>query len=114
MGKILDSTIGSDISRRKFLALSAGAAALAGAGMAGCSPKKESASTVTEHTEPIDAEEGATWVTAACWHNCGGRCLNKALVKDGVVLRQKTDDTHEDSPDYPQQRACQRGRSQRM
>ena len=54
-----------------------------------------------------------TWVTAACWHNCGGRCLNKALVKDGIVVRQKTDDTHEDTPDYPQQRACVRGRSQR-
>ena len=53
------------------------------------------------------------WVTAACWHNCGGRCLNKALVVDGVVVRQKTDDTHPDSPDYPQQRGCHRGRSQR-
>lgn len=53
------------------------------------------------------------WKTAACWHNCGGRCLNKVLVQDGVVVRQKTDDTHEDSPDYPQQRGCLRGRSQR-
>lgn len=57
-------------------------------------------------------EEGE-WKTAACWHNCGGRCLNKALVVDGVVVRQKTDDTHEDSPDFPQQRGCHRGRSQR-
>lgn len=54
------------------------------------------------------------WVTAACWHNCGGRCLNKALVVDGVVVRQKTDDTHPDSPDFPQQRACWRGRAQRQ
>jgi anaerobic dimethyl sulfoxide reductase subunit A len=53
------------------------------------------------------------WVSAACWHNCGGRCINMAYVKDGVVLRQKTDDTHEDSPDFPQQRGCPRGRSQR-
>lgn len=53
------------------------------------------------------------WKTAACWHNCGSRCLNKVLVKDGVVIRQKTDDTHEDSPDFPQQRGCLRGRSQR-
>ena len=53
------------------------------------------------------------WKTAACWHNCGSRCLNKVLVKDGVVIRQKTDDTHTDSPDYPQQRGCLRGRSQR-
>lgn len=53
------------------------------------------------------------WKTAACWHNCGGRCLNKVLIKDGVVIRQKTDDTHKDSPDFPQQRGCLRGRSQR-
>ena len=35
-------------------------------------------------------------------------------MKDGVVVRQKTDDTHEDSPDFPQQRGCLRGRSQRQ
>ncbi|MBE3598444.1 MAG: molybdopterin-dependent oxidoreductase [Limnochordaceae bacterium] len=59
------------------------------------------------------AGHAGKWITAACWHNCGGRCLNKALVVDGVVIRQKTDDTHPDSPDFPQQRACARGRSQR-
>ncbi len=53
------------------------------------------------------------WITAACWHNCGGRCLNKAYVVDGIVVRQKTDDTHPDSIDFPQQRACARGRAQR-
>lgn len=58
-------------------------------------------------------EENGKWISAACWHNCGGRCLNKVLVKNGVVLRQKTDDTHPDSPNFPQQRGCARGRSQR-
>lgn len=58
-------------------------------------------------------EDPGQWIPVACWHNCGGRCLNVALVKDGVVIRQKTDDTHPDSPDFPQQRGCQRGRSQR-
>ena len=53
------------------------------------------------------------WVPAICWHDCGGRCSLKALVADGKVLRLKTDDTHPDSPDFPQQRACVRGRSQR-
>lgn len=57
--------------------------------------------------------EGEVWKTAACWHNCGSRCLNKVLIKDGVVIRQKTDDTHKDTPDFPQQRGCLRGRSQR-
>ncbi|WP_070120872.1 molybdopterin-dependent oxidoreductase [Bacillus marinisedimentorum] len=60
-----------------------------------------------------ETKEGEVWKTAACWHNCGSRCLNKVLIKDGVVIRQKTDDTHEDSPDFPQQRGCLRGRSQR-
>ncbi len=53
------------------------------------------------------------WVPAVCWHDCGGRCVLKALVVEGTVVRLKTDDTHPDSPDYPQQRACVRGRSQR-
>jgi len=53
------------------------------------------------------------WVPAICWHDCGGRCALKAWVQDGTVLRLKTDDTHPDSPDYPQQRACVRGRAQR-
>lgn len=102
----------SEISRRGFVKASAAAtAALAVGGLAGCAPNKvkPTKDAVESALAPVDG----TWVTAACWHNCGGRCLNKALVKDGVVLRQKTDDTHEDSPEYPQQRACIRGRSQR-
>ena len=45
------------------------------------------------------------WVPADCWHNCGGRCLLKAYVVDGIPLRVKTDDTKVDTPDNPQQRA---------
>lgn len=61
-----------------------------------------------------DANDGGEeWITAACWHNCGGqRCVLKAQVIDGVVQRVKTDDTHPDSPDYPQIRGCARGRAQ--
>ena len=65
-----------------------------------------------EHSPIIDPEQGGEWITAACWHNCGGRCVNKVCIKDGIVVRQKTDDTHEDSPLNPQQRACLRGHSQ--
>lgn len=61
----------------------------------------------------INKDDEGQWITAACWHNCGGRCVNKALVKEGIVIRQKTDDTHSDSIDFPQQRGCLRGRSQR-
>ena len=54
---------------------------------------------------------GSEWKTLACLHGCGTRCMNQALVQDGVVIRQKTDDTHEDSIEYPQQRGCLRGRA---
>lgn len=96
------------MSRRSFL----GATAVLTAGAAvtvtlpGCGLQK-----VDSNTAEL-ADKGE-WITAACWHNCGGRCLNKAYVAEGVVVRQKTDDTHPDSPDYPQQRGCARGRSHR-
>ncbi|WP_165056586.1 MULTISPECIES: molybdopterin-dependent oxidoreductase [unclassified Adlercreutzia] len=54
-------------------------------------------------------EEGAAWVAVPCWHNCGGRCLVKALVRDGKVLRMKTDDLHEDTWERPQARCCPMG-----
>nr|WP_295974838.1 molybdopterin-dependent oxidoreductase [uncultured Bacillus sp.] len=95
------------LSRRKFIGWSAAITATT-AGIAGNGLKKVKA----EESKKMKEKEGE-WITAACWHNCGGRCLNKVLVADGVVIRQKTDDTHPDSPDYPQQRGCQRGRSQR-
>ena len=43
-------------------------------------------------------------------HNCGGRCLLIAHVKDGVITRLDTDD-RPDSPADPQLRACARGRA---
>ena len=95
------------LTRRSFLKWSAalgGTAALAGGVSYGLK--------VAEATAEKAAGEGE-WISAACWHNCGGRCLIKANVVDGVVTRVKTDDTHEDTPDYPQQRGCVRGRSQR-
>jgi anaerobic dimethyl sulfoxide reductase subunit A len=96
------------ISRRSFLKWSAvlgSTAALAGGLDLGLKP--------VEAAKAAAPAEGK-WIPAACWHNCGGRCPIKAYVADGVVTRVKTDDTHADSPDYPQQRACLRGRSQRM
>ena len=106
LAKTLTNTV---LTRRSFLKWSAalgGTAALAG-GMGYGLKAVEAAA------ETIAADEGK-WVSVACWHNCGGRCPNYALVKDGVVIRQKTDDTHPDSVDYPQQRGCARGRTQRV
>jgi anaerobic dimethyl sulfoxide reductase subunit A len=96
------------LTRRSFVKWSAavgGAAAAAGGLSLGLN-------TLAASAQPEGSE--GEWVAAACWGNCGGRCLNKAYVVDGVVTRQKTDDTHPDSPDFPQQRGCARGRSQRQ
>jgi len=43
-------------------------------------------------------------------HNCGGRCLLLAHVRDGVITRLETDD-RPDSVADPQLRACTRGRA---
>lgn len=63
----------------------------------------------------IDAYRQAnpSWKTHLCWFSCGGRCVNQSLVDDNIVLRQRTDSLHSDSPNYPQQRGCARGRSMR-
>ncbi len=106
MSRILDKVLNVGISRRNFI--KASAVATASLSLTGCGNSLKKVTDVSGLTE-----EDAKWVSAACWHNCGGRCVNKVLVKDGVVIRQKTDDTHPDSPDFPQQRGCPRGRSQR-
>jgi len=106
MANFIDKISNLSLSRRSFI--KASTAAAASLSLVGCGNTLMSAS-----ANQATGQE-AKWITAACWHNCGGRCLNKALVVDGVVIRQKTDDTHPDSPDFPQQRGCARGRSQRQ
>ncbi len=107
----LEST---SLSRRGFLGASAAvAASVATLSATGCS--SESTLEVSDrHILPTDPAKDGKWVAAACWHNCGGRCLNKVMVKDGAVVRQKTDDTHKDSYEYPQQRGCVRGKAQQQ
>lgn len=96
------------ISRRNFVAASTAAVAALGASAAlsGCG---NNVKTKDEKTET--PAEGGEWKMLPCLHGCGTRCMNKVLMKDGVAIRQKTDDTHEDSIEYPQQRGCLRGRS---
>lgn len=48
-------------------------------------------------------------VITTCTHDCGGRCLLKVHVRDGVITRIETDDGAE-----PQLRACVRGRAYRQ
>ncbi len=131
MERKTDSATQGSLSRRTFMkaggALAASAAALSALGCSNGTGVKENpkpepetpeeptnAVADVEHPKPTNNEAGGTWVPAACWHNCGGRCVNKVMVKDGVVVRQKTDDSHEDSPEYPQQRGCVRGKAQQQ
>ena len=125
------------VSRRSFI----GAGALAAAALAaGCAKenslqetqddKAEDAATDEEANAEVEAgaeatgtgwridaefdpEQNGEWLPVSCWTSCGGRCLLKAYVVDGMPLRIKTDDTHEDSFENFQNRACPRGRAQR-
>lgn len=99
------------VTRRSFLKWTSAASAMAALPL---SRQLHAATPAPAQTTPAAAPAAkGQWKPVACWHNCGGRCVNKALVADGVVVRQKTDDVVADSPDFPQQRGCLRGRSQR-
>lgn len=111
MADLIEKAKNYAMSRRAFLGKTA--AVMAGTAAAVTLPGCGLTKVASPATADLAGKEGK-WIPVACWHNCGGRCSNKAYVVDGVVVRQKTDDTHPDSPDYPQQRGCVRGRSQRM
>lgn len=107
--------------RRDFLKGSAAAtAAIAAAGITGVGSAVADEATEAEglkaHVVESDAAaiDGGEWITVDCWGNCGGRCVNRVLVQDGVVLRQKTDDVDEDTLEHPQQRSCPRGHAMRQ
>ena len=115
--KMLD--LKSKISRRDFMKGSAVAIGAASMALTACS--KEGSNDLEQSDfgkdsgacEPqVSLEEGGKWMAAACPHNCGGKCLVRAYVKDGVILRQKTDDFHSDDEINRQQRSCLKGFSQ--
>ncbi|OIQ61354.1 Dimethyl sulfoxide reductase DmsA [Moorella thermoacetica] len=96
------------ISRRKFLTLSMAAAG----GVAALTTlmwEKKAGAVASGAT----GATGETIIPTSCVHNCGGRCPLYAHVKDGVVTWFSPDQEGNDSPDFPQVRACLRGRSQR-
>jgi len=59
--------------------------------------------------KPISFQSNVTVVPTGCCHDCGGRCVLKAHVKDGKIIRFETDNGEE-----PQIRACLRGRAYRQ
>lgn len=103
---------GLTLGRRAFV--QASLAAAAGLSLAGCANGLEKTASATDAgaaANDAGAAPQGEWKTLACMQSCGGRCLNKGLVVDGAIVRQKTDDTHEDSQEFPQQRGCLRGRA---
>src|SRR5664280_711142 len=77
--------------------------------------KREQLSRKTErklNAYPMDASNlNETRIRVGCpAHNCGGRCLLIAHIREGRITRLETDD-RPDSLAAPQLRACVRGRS---
>lgn len=56
----------------------------------------------------IAAKPGETVVTSTCGHNCGGRCVVNAHVRDGMIVHISTD-ARRWNPDHPPLPACARG-----
>jgi anaerobic dimethyl sulfoxide reductase subunit A len=54
------------------------------------------------------AKPGETVVTSTCAHNCGGRCVVNAHVRDGRIVHISTD-ARRWNPDHPPLPACARG-----
>ena len=111
MGNLIAEISDKALSRRRFVA---GSAVLAASLAATSSLVACQAGGQEEQGASPSAAEDGEWISAACWHNCGGRCVNRVLMKDGVVVRQGSDTSHEDSFEWLQQRGCPRGRSQQQ
>jgi anaerobic dimethyl sulfoxide reductase subunit A len=63
---------------------------------------------------PLQNTGGERVIRVGCpSHNCGGRCLLKVHVQDGVIFRIESDDRPADALEDPQLRACLRGRAYR-
>ena len=99
------------MSRRGFLRWSAlvGTSAAAAKGLAAGFRRPD-----PRHALADGAPAEERMVRAGCpSHNCGGRCLLKVYVRDGVIVRIETDDRPGDTLADPQLRACVRGRAYR-
>jgi anaerobic dimethyl sulfoxide reductase subunit A len=101
----------SAMSRRSFLRWSAlvGSAAASSKGLAAGFRRRDPRHALVEQAP---AEE--CMVRTGCpSHNCGGRCLLRVYVRDGVITRIEGDDRPGDTLADPQLRACVRGRAYR-
>ncbi len=106
------AAVPSAISRRTFLGTLGAATAGLAASRTMSSTFKPVVAAASEGVADDPDGEGA-WVPVQCWLSCGGKCLLRAHVDDGIVTRVKTDDVYEDTVGTFQNRACVRGRSMR-
>jgi DmsA/YnfE family anaerobic dimethyl sulfoxide reductase A subunit len=67
----------------------------------------EAGRTIYEAPRPA-AGAGETVVTSTCAHNCGGRCVVNAHVRDGRIVKISTDPRRW-TPELPPLHACVRG-----
>jgi len=117
---ISDKLNETNVSRRSFLK---GMTAIgATAAIYGCGGDGDGGQTYMEEAEesrPTAPEIGGAVVAGAAPHNCGGRCVTKAYVENGVIKRFVTDERPDENlvdgnGDHPQLRACVRCRSNRQ
>ena len=104
------ASLQAELSRRGFIKWNALLASAVAAG--GC------VQTLTGPKEDAGAQAAprgpARIVRVGCpSHNCGGKCLLKVHVRDGVITRIEGDDRPTDEVADPQLRACARGRAYR-
>lgn len=98
------------MSRRSFIKWSSAVTAPVIIGGAGT----VSGSKMGMSVKAMESKETVEEIITTCSTlNCGGRCLVKAHVSDGVVTRLSTD-SKEDTFTLPQLRACLRGRGYRQ
>lgn len=118
---ISDKLKETNVSRRSFLK---GMTAIgATATIYGCGGDGGGGQTYLEEAEesrPTAPEISGAVVSGAAPHNCGGRCITKAYVENGVIKRFVTDERPDenlidgDGQDRPQMRACVRCRSNKQ
>ncbi|MGE4266762.1 MAG: molybdopterin-dependent oxidoreductase [Deferribacterales bacterium] len=102
----------SQVSRRCFLKWSMASAAICASGLHAVEAvAAETAGSFSD--KPAERLSGGHWQNVTCWVGCSGGCINRAYVKDGVVIRQKTDDRFKDTMENPQYRGCMKGRTTR-
>lgn len=66
-----------------------------------------------EETKVVKAKDNEKVISTCSINNCGGRCVIKAHVKDGMVVRVSTDTQESGDLSTPPLRACVRGRNYR-